>query len=161
MTLQPSLLVGSDTLGWTNLPEAFNVRHAGALHGPSSASFEIPCAPFEILDPRLHRDSRLFVSYGPNCRWSGYLLPVSSAQSDGEFLTIEAAGTFERGKHDESYVRTFTDSDESKWTLRKGSSQRLTIENDGTLVLRAEGGGTSGFAPPEPRLPVPVITVER
>jgi hypothetical protein len=129
-------------LGWTNLPLATETRWTHGQHGPADASFKVPCLPFAALDPRLRRDSRLFIIQGARCAWSGYLLPVSSAQSDGEMLTVEAAGTFERGKHDESYVRTFTDSDESKWTLRKGSSQRLTIENDGTLVLRAEGGGT-------------------
>jgi hypothetical protein len=138
---RPRLLVGSAALGYTDLPLAVDKRWAHAQHGPQDASFRVPCRPFEALDPRLRRDSRLFISSGARCVWSGYLMPVSSAQSDGEFVTVEAAGTFERGKHDESFVRTFIDSDESRWWLRKGSSQRVTIENSGTLVLRAEGGG--------------------
>lgn len=137
------LLVGSAALGYTDLPLATWKRWTHGQHGPADASFKVPCRPFETLDPRLCRDSRLFVIRGARCVWSGYLLPVSTAQSDGQSLTIEAAGTFERGKHDESYVRTFTDADEGKWFLRKGSSQRFTIENSGTLIIKAEGGWAS------------------
>lgn len=140
---QPKLLVGSDALGWTNAPNAVNKVWSHGQHGPGAASFSVPYQPYEALDPRLRCDQECYIIVNGVCRWSGRLGPVSSGKSDGSFLEVSAVGTFERGKHDESYCKTIVDGDESRWTLRKGSSQRFTIEADGTLIIRAEGGGSN------------------